>query len=62
HLPALRQRGNDVLDLADFFLTLFCNKIGRSKPSWSASAKRRVVTHEWPGNGREWRHIVEGIA
>ncbi|MFN7734406.1 MAG: sigma-54 interaction domain-containing protein, partial [Pirellula sp.] len=62
HLPALRQRGNDVLDLADFFLTMFCNKIGRSKPSWSASAKRRLVTHDWPGNVRELRNIVERIA
>jgi Nif-specific regulatory protein len=62
NLPALRQRDNDVLDLADFFLTMFCNKIGRSKPSWSASAKRRLVTHDWPGNVRELRNIVERIA
>lgn len=62
HLPALRQRGNDVLELADFFLTMFCQKIGRSKPTFSASAKRRLLTHDWPGNVRELRNIVERIA
>jgi Nif-specific regulatory protein len=62
HLPALRQRGNDVLELADFFLTMFCHKIGRSKPTFSASAKRRLLTHDWPGNVRELRNIVERIA
>lgn len=61
-LPPLRNRGEDVLDLADFFLTMFCNKIGRSKPTWSATARRRLATHDWPGNVRELRNIVERIA
>jgi len=61
-LPSLRNRGEDVLELADFFLTLFCSKIGRSKPTWSASAKRRLISHDWPGNIRELRNIVERIA
>ncbi len=62
NLPSLRNRGEDVLDLADFFLTMFCAKIGRSKPTWSASAKRRLMAHDWPGNIRELRNIVERIA
>jgi len=61
-LPPLRNRGEDVLDLADFFLTMFCSKIGRSKPGWSASARRRLSVHDWPGNVRELRNIVERIA
>lgn len=61
-LPPLRNRGEDVLGLADFFLTMFCSKIGRSKPAFSASAKRRLLTHDWPGNVRELRNIVERIA
>ena len=62
NLPSLRNRGEDVLDLADFFLTMFCSKIGRSKPTWSAGAKRRLMAHDWPGNIRELRNIVERIA
>lgn len=61
-LPPLRSRGDDVLGLADFFLTTFCAKIGRSKPTFSANAKRRLVTHDWPGNVRELRNIIERIA
>jgi Nif-specific regulatory protein len=61
-LPPLRNRGDDVLDLADFFLTMFCNKIGRAKPTWSGAAKRRLTMHDWPGNVRELRNIVERIA
>lgn len=62
NLPPLRNRGEDVLELADFFLTMFCTKIGRAKPAWTASAKRRLVTHDWPGNVRELRNIVERVA
>lgn len=62
NLPPLRNRGEDVLELADFFLTMFCTKIGRAKPTWTASAKRRLVTHDWPGNVRELRNIVERVA
>jgi transcriptional regulator with GAF, ATPase, and Fis domain len=61
-LPPLRQRGEDVIALADFFLTTFCNKIGRTKPSLSASAKRRLAMHDWPGNVRELRNVIERIA
>jgi Nif-specific regulatory protein len=62
HLPPLRQRGEDVLELADFFLTTFCKKIGRIKPALSPSAKRRLLSHDWPGNVRELRNIIERIA
>ena len=61
-LPPLRNRGEDVLELADFFLTMFCTKIGRTKPTWTATAKRRLATHDWPGNVRELRNIVERVA
>ena len=61
-LPPLRQRGEDVLDLAEFFLTTFCGKIGRPKPTLSASAKRRLLSHDWPGNVRELRNVIERIA
>jgi transcriptional regulator with GAF, ATPase, and Fis domain len=61
-LPALKNRVDDVLELADFFLTMFCNKIGRNKPKWTESAKKRLLAHEWPGNVRELRNIVERIA
>jgi transcriptional regulator with GAF, ATPase, and Fis domain len=62
NLPSLRTRGRDVLELADFFMTLFCDKIGRKKPVWSEAAEKRLLAHNWPGNVRELRNIVERIA
>lgn len=62
NLPPLRERREDIVVLADFFMTMFCQKIGRSKPTWSASAKKRLQSHDWPGNVRELRNIVERLA
>lgn len=62
NLPSLRNRGEDVMELADFFLTMFCDKIGRRKPVWSDDAKKRMLGHTWPGNVRELRNIMERIA
>lgn len=62
NLPPLRERRDDIVVLADFFMAMFCQKIGRSKPEWSASAKRRLQSHDWPGNVRELRNIVERLA
>ena len=62
NLPPLRERREDIVVLADFFMTMFCLKIGRAKPEWSAAAKRRLQSHDWPGNVRELRNIVERLA
>lgn len=62
NLPPLRQRSSDILELADFFMAMFCTKIGRPKPAWSENAKRRLLAHDWPGNVRELRNIVERVA
>jgi Nif-specific regulatory protein len=60
-LPPLRERGSDVLTLADFFLDIYCQKVGRSKPVWTAAAQRRLLAHHWPGNVRELRNLVERL-
>ncbi len=62
NLPPLRERRDDIVVLADFFMSMFCQKIGRTKPEWSTSAKRRLQAHDWPGNVRELRNIVERLA
>ncbi|MFO0922847.1 MAG: helix-turn-helix domain-containing protein [Pirellulales bacterium] len=61
HLPPLRQRGDDILELAEFFLDGFCKKVGRAKPSWTTGAQKRLKAHHWPGNIRELRNLVERI-
>ena len=60
-LPSLRERGSDILELADYFLDSFCRKTGRNKPTWTSAAKSRLLAHPWPGNIRELRNLVERI-
>jgi Nif-specific regulatory protein len=61
-LPPLRDRGDDVLLLADHFLQTFCRNMGRRAPKFSAAARLRLLAHSWPGNVRELRNLTERLA
>lgn len=61
-LPALRDRGDDILELAEFFLSQFCTKARREVPALTAAAKKRLLSHNWPGNIRELRNMMERLA
>lgn len=61
-LPPLRERGEDVLELAEFFLDGFCAKIRRGRPRWSDAAKQKMLQYHWPGNVRELRNMMERLA
>jgi DNA-binding NtrC family response regulator len=52
-LPPLRERGDDILLLADFFLKRFAEEAARPQLALSAEAKHFMVTYPWPGNVRE---------
>ncbi|MGH7520053.1 MAG: sigma-54 interaction domain-containing protein [Gemmatimonadales bacterium] len=58
-LPPLRDRGNDVLQLADAFLQRFCAQYGLPVPSLGEAQRRALLTHSWPGNVRELRNTIE---
>jgi transcriptional regulator with GAF, ATPase, and Fis domain len=61
-LPPLRDRGNDVLMLADHFLDTFCRNMGRNRPQFTTAAKKKMLEHAWPGNIRELRNLMERLA
>jgi Nif-specific regulatory protein len=61
-LPPLRERGEDVLILADHFLNTFCRNMGRRAPKFSPAARKRLLAHTWPGNVRELRNLTERLA
>lgn len=61
-LPPLRERGDDIITLAEHFLRQLCQKQGRRMPSLTAAAKKRLVAHRWPGNVRELRNLMERVA
>lgn len=60
-LPPLRERGNDVMILADKFLSGFSAKYGRSFSGFSAEASRAMLGYRWPGNVRELENTIERI-
>jgi Nif-specific regulatory protein len=61
-LPPLRDRREDILVLAEHFLQQFCRDAGRKLLKLSADAKKRLEQHNWPGNIRELRNLLERVA
>ncbi len=61
-LPPLRERGDDIVMLAEHFLLQFSQQIGRRNLTLSRGAKEKLRTHHWPGNVRELRNMMERVA
>ncbi len=59
HLPPLRERGDDVLILAEHFLQQYNTKYGRSVRRLDAQARELLLAYPWPGNVRELSHVIE---
>lgn len=59
HLPPLRERGGDVLLLAEHFLKSFTARHGLKRQRLSRPAKERLAHYGWPGNVRELKHVIE---
>ncbi len=61
-LPALRERGDDVIELAREFLGHYARKYHRSLPALSADDVRALKAYTWPGNVRELKNVMERSA
>lgn len=61
-LPPLRERPEDVLQLARHFLADFSRRARRRTPELSPAACARLEAHRWPGNVRELRNLMERLA
>ncbi len=59
HLPPLRQRKEDILFLARYFVEFFSQELGRKAPSLSPTAESALLAYDFPGNVRELRNMVE---
>ncbi|MBO6004484.1 MAG: sigma-54-dependent Fis family transcriptional regulator [Verrucomicrobia bacterium] len=57
--PPLRERGGDVILLAEFFLKQFSSNLGKSIKGFTKAAEEKLTRHHWPGNVRELRNAVE---
>lgn len=59
HLPPLRERGEDIVLLAEYFLKIYSGKYSVGDVRLGASAKQKLLKHSWPGNVRELQHCIE---
>ncbi|WP_443946524.1 sigma-54-dependent transcriptional regulator [Pedobacter sp. AW1-32] len=58
-LPPLRQRGEDILLLADHFMQNFSNKYHKEIKRIHPKAAQVLLNYKWPGNVRELQHVLE---
>ena len=59
HIPPLRQRGDDILLLADYFLQRYARKYRKEMRGLTREAKNKLLRYAWPGNVRELQHTME---
>ncbi|MPM30582.1 Anaerobic nitric oxide reductase transcription regulator NorR [bioreactor metagenome] len=59
HLPALRDRGYDVIILARFFLNRFSKAYSKDLAGFTPEAEKILMKHNFPGNIRELRNLIE---
>jgi transcriptional regulator with GAF, ATPase, and Fis domain len=62
HLPPLRERKEDLLPLAAYFLARIAKKLGKKITGLSEASLRQMQGYHWPGNIRELEHLLERAA
>jgi len=60
-LPALRERGEDVLQLAKFFLHQFVKEEQKKFQGFSAEAEKKLLSCDWPGNVRQLQNTIHHV-
>ncbi|HRF08794.1 MAG TPA: sigma-54 dependent transcriptional regulator [Xanthobacteraceae bacterium] len=60
-LPALRERGSDILLLARTFLARFSEEEGRSFTGFDADAEAALASYRWPGNVRQLQNVIRRV-
>lgn len=61
HAPPLRERSEDLPELAEHFLTFFCTQEGIPRKSLSPEVIAALTDYHWPGNVRELKNIIERL-
>jgi len=58
-LAPLRERGEDIVLLAEHFIKMFSGSMNRKVTTLSRAARQKLLSHHWPGNVRELRNVIE---
>jgi two-component system, NtrC family, nitrogen regulation response regulator NtrX len=61
HIPPLRERLQDILDLMVYYLNYFCQQNKMHPKVLSSGAKAVLMSYKWPGNVRELKNLIEKI-
>jgi two-component system, NtrC family, response regulator AtoC len=61
-VPPLRKRGNDILELSQFFLARAAQRSGKPVPGIGRAVAECLMSHDWPGNVRELENAMERAA
>jgi two-component system nitrogen regulation response regulator NtrX len=61
HVPSLNERKDDIPLLADHFLKLVCDDYGMPQKTFTKDAIKELQKHNWTGNIREFRNVVERL-
>ncbi len=59
YLPPLRERRDDIVLLADYFIDQFCKDMGKQPKRLAPDVKSVLQRHPWQGNVRELRNVIE---
>ena len=59
NLPPLRERGGDVILLAEHFLKRYSHKYKKNIQGLTKEAQQKLMRYQWPGNVRELQHAIE---
>lgn len=58
-VPPLRERGEDIAVLAEFFLRKYAQKYDKNSLGFSDATIEKLMRYSWPGNVRELQHTIE---
>ena len=59
HIPSLKERNEDIPLLVDYFLSRVADQVGIQPKKLSHAALNKLFSHEWPGNIRELKNVIE---
>lgn len=57
-IPPLRERGSEIIELAEHFVNIFAQENGSLKPALSSAAKYILLKYNWPGNVRQLQNAM----
>ncbi|EAR59866.1 sigma-54-dependent transcriptional regulator [Neptuniibacter caesariensis] len=61
-IPPLRERGNDILEIADKLMDKVCDRMQMDKLCFAPDTRNTMLTYNWPGNVRELENAIERAA